>query len=426
MSGRAGVPDVVRAGPPPLGPSAWRTVPSSRWVNWMAVVGSLSLAWSVAAAWSRTWDRHQLDLAVYLLGARHLVDGHLYTVSLPSVPHLPFTYPPIAALAFGPLTVFPSQVAQLVWAAVNLASLYAIIALSLRAVVPGIHRTRLWLLALVAMGPAMLVQPVWLTFFFGQINLVLCAAVLADLTWSVRVGRRTLPRGVLLGLAAAVKLIPLVFIPFLFATRQVRAAWVSVAAFVAASFVALLVNPSVSWSYFTKYATDAQRVGGVFFISNQSLRGTVDRLDHRVVSVPLVTAASGLVLVAGILLARWAYLRSSHFLGILVCATTGMVVSPITWEHHLVWAVPILLWLALAPDRPAGGPLWALGAAIVLVWAPVLHVPSGGTNELHEHGWQLLAGNSFFGLLFAFLVGTAVLLAVRSRPAQPTGLPSAQ
>ena len=108
---------------------------------------------------------------------------------------------------------------------------------------------------------------------------------------------------------------------------------------------------------------------------------------------------------AGIALAAWAHRASSPFLGILVCATTGMVVSPITWEHHMVWAVPVLAWLALAPDRPVGGPLWAAAAAAVLVWAPLLHVPSGGDNELHEHGWQLVIGQSFFGLMVVFLVG---------------------
>lgn len=189
------------------------------------------------------------------------------------------------------------------------------------------------------------------------------------------------------------------------------------AAFAGATLLALLVNPSVTWSYFTKYATDAQRVGGVFFISNQSLRGSVDRLAHHVVSVPLVTAGEGLVLVAGIALARWAYLESSSFLGILVAATTGILVSPISWEHHLVWVVPMLAWLALAPDRPALGPAWAAAAAGILVWAPLLRVPSGGDNELHEHGWQLLIGQSFFGVLVAFLVGVTVQLALRRRRA---------
>jgi alpha-1,2-mannosyltransferase len=414
---RAGfVPDRVD-GPVERLTAAGRTAPSTRWVAVAAVVGALSAAWCLADVWGRTWHQYQLDLAVYVLGSRHLVDGHLYTVSLPTSPHLPFTYPPIAALAFVPLSALSRQAGQLVWAAVNVACLYAVLALSLRAVVPGIHRTRLALVALVAMGPSMLLDPVWLTFFFGQVNLVLCAAILADLTLVLRLGDRTLPRGVLLGICAAVKLIPLVFVPYLFVTRQFRAAWTSLAAFVGATLVAFLANPSVTWSYFTRYATDAQRVGGVFYISNQSLRGAVDRLAHHVVSVPLVTAAEGLVLVAGIALARWAFLESSSFLGILVCATTGMLVSPISWEHHLVWAVPVLAWLALAPDRPSGGPLWSVVAAGILVWAPLLRVPSGGDNELHEHGWQLLIGQSFFALMAVFLAGVAVQLTVRRRRA---------
>ena len=99
--------------------------------------------------------------------------------------------------------------------------------------VPGIDRTRLALVALWVLGPTMLLEPVWLTFYFGQINLVLCAAILADLTLELRVGGRTLPRGVLLGVSAAIKLIPLVFIPYLFLTRQFRAAWTTLATFVA-------------------------------------------------------------------------------------------------------------------------------------------------------------------------------------------------
>ncbi len=414
---RAAFVPVREDGPVERLTTAARTAPSRRWVAVVSALGAASLVWCLVDVWGRTWHQYQLDLAVYVLGAHHLVDGRLYTMSLPTPPHLPFTYPPIAALAFIPLTALSRQTGQLVWAAVNVACLYAILVLSFRAVAPGIDRERCTLVALCAMGPTMLLEPVWLTFFFGQVNLVLCLAILADLTLVLRVGDRTLPRGVLLGISAAVKLIPLVFVPYLFVTRQFRAAWTSLAAFAGATLLALLFNPSVTWSYFTKYATDAQRVGGVFFISNQSLRGAVDRLDHRVVSVPLVTTAEGLVLVAGIALAAWAYRESSSILGILVCATTGMLVSPISWEHHLVWAVPILLWLALAPDRPAGGPAWAGVGAAVLVWAPLLRVPSGGDNELHEHGWQLLIGQSFFALMAAFLVGVAVQLTLRRRRA---------
>jgi len=403
------------------GPS---TAPSARWVAGAAVLGVLSAAWLVVRVVQVTWHQPQSDLAVYLLGARHLVDGHLYSVMLPTVPHLPFTYPPLAALGFVPLAWLPHSAAQLVWAGVNVASLYAVLALSLRAALPDAHRTRVLLGALVLLSPSYLLDPVRLTFYFGQVNLVLCALLLADLTRTLRVGRWTLPRGVLVGATAAVKLVPLVFVPYLFATRQVRAAWTAVVSFGVLSLVAAAVDPSASWDYWTHYATDASRVGDPAFHLNQSLLGVVDRAAHRLVSPTLVDVAAVLLLVAGIALARWAWRDSSVFLGVLVCAATGMLVSPITWQHHAVWCVPVLVWLALGPDRPPAGPAWALAAGVLLWWSPLERGPLGVGPELHERGWTLVAGDSTFLLAVAFLVGVAVLLAVRRARTGVSGPPS--
>jgi alpha-1,2-mannosyltransferase len=394
---------------------------STRWVVVMSTLGVASLVWMAAEVWHLTWHQPQLDFSVYVMGAHHLVDGRLYTASLPTTPSLPFTYPPVAALAFGPLALLPRSVAQLAWAGVNVASLYATLVLSLRAVLPGTDRVRVALWALVLLGPSYLLDPVRLTFYFGQVNLVLCALLLADLTTTVRLGRCTLPRGVLVGVASAVKLVPLVFIPYLFVTRQVRAAWMALASFAACSLVAVSLDPATSWEYWTKYATDAARVGNPYYFLNQSLQSALDRLAHRQVSTAVIDVLGAFGLVCGIALARWAWRDSSPFLGILVAATTGLIVSPITWEHHLVWAVPVLVWLACAADRPPAGWLWAAASGVVLWWAPLQRVPSHGTDELREHGWTLVAGNSSFALLVAFLAGVAVLLAVRRRSEQRDG-----
>jgi alpha-1,2-mannosyltransferase len=391
-------------------------------VAWIlgAVSTGLAVGWAVSLAF-----RRQLDIAVYLMGAGHLLDGRLYLSSLSAAPHLPFTYPPFAALVFTPLNLMPTRPGQVVWSLVNCAALLALVWLSVRAALPDWDRRKVTLLALVLMTPAFWIEPVHLTFSFGQVNIVLAALVLLDLTGHVRIGARALPRGVLIGVAAAVKLIPLVFVPYLFLTRQTRSAWVSLGTFAGCSLLSTALDPRVSWSYWTKYATDAKRVGGVFYISNQSLRAVADRLDHRVVSTGLITAAAAVVLVAGVALAAWANRASSNLLGVLVCATTGLLVSPITWAHHLVWAVPVLIWLAWAPDRPAYGRLWAAGTAALFWWAPIWSVPSGGNRELAEHGWQLLAGNSFFAAMVVFMVGIAVLLTLRSRrgagPAEAPG-----
>jgi alpha-1,2-mannosyltransferase len=245
--------------------------------------------------------------------------------------------------------------------------------------------------------------------------------VLGDLTAHWHVGNRTLPRGVLVGIAASIKLVPLVFVPYLFVTRQTRAAWAALGTFVVCSLVTAATDPTVSWSYWTKYAVDAKRVGGVFYISNQSLRAAVDRLDHRVVSTGLITGASLVVVIVGVALAAWAFRSSSPFLGVLVCATTGLLASPITWAHHLVWVVPILIWLGCAPDRPRGGPFWAAAGAALFYWAPIWGVPNGDNQELSEHGWQLLQGNAFFFATVVFMVGVAVMLWKRRGFAVPTG-----
>jgi alpha-1,2-mannosyltransferase len=390
---------------------------------WIPIVWTVGIASTIAAiteAILQATHRLQLDMAVYLMGSRHLVDGHLYLVSLPAPPHLPFTYPPFAALAFLLLTLLSEQGAQWVWSVVSVAALFAMLWLSLRAVYPAQGKSQRVVVALVLMTPALWIEPVHLTLGFGQINIVLAALILGDLTGRVPIGSRTLPRGVLVGIAAAVKLVPLVFVPYLFLTRQTRAGWTALGTFLGCSALAAVVSPGASWSYWTKYATDAQRVGGVFYISNQSLRAVVDRLDHHVVSTGLVTGLAGVALVLGLVLATWAYRTSTSFLGLLVCATTGLIVSPITWAHHMVWAVPVLMWLIWAPDRPAGGRMWAGAGAILFWWAPIWSVPSGQNQELAEHGWQLLWGNSFFAATVVFEVGVAVML-WRRRSDQVTG-----
>ncbi len=396
------------------------------WNPALWTVGAVSAALASAGAIGLAANRLQLDMAVYLMGGRNLVNGQLYLVGLPNPPHLPFTYPPFAALVFAPLSALPESWAQLIWAVTNLVALFALVVLSLRAALPALGRRRLMQWSLVLMGPAYVMEPVRLTLSFGQVNIVLAAMVLGDLTARWRIGDRTLPRGVLVGIAASIKLVPLVFVPFLFATRQTRAAWVALGTFVACSLLTAATDPAASWSYFTKYATDAKRVGGVFYISNQSLRAVADRLDHRVVSTGLITVASVVVLIVGVALAAWAFRSSSPFLGVLVCATTGLLASPITWAHHLVWVVPILIWLVCAPDRPRGGRVWAVAGAALFLWAPIWKVPNGSNQELKEHGWQLLEGNAFFVATVVFMVGVAVMLWMRRAAALSAATPGSE
>ena len=381
-----------------------------------AVISVALLVWGVATT---AWSAFQLDLQVYLLGARHLFDGSIYAVRISLTPHLPFTYTPFAGLFFLPLTVFSFHVAKLIWLIISLAALVSLIALSLWAMRPDLDRARLWLATAVLSGPMFFLEPIKSNFHFGQINIVLGLMVFSDLVLVLRIGGRTIPRGILVGIASAVKLIPLVFVAYLFVTRQFKAACVASASFAVCTALAFAANPHASWQYWTKYAYDAKRIGSIFYLSNQSLRGALDRMAHVELSPALVTGLALVVLAAGLLLSAWAYRRSSAVLGILVAATTGMVCSPITWTHHLVWSIPILLWLALAPDRPVGGQWWSLAGAVLLWTSPMWAVSSIVTDELNENLIESLAANSFFWGMVAFLVGIAILLAHRNRRGSP-------
>ena len=92
---------------------------------------------------------------------------------------------------------------------------------------------------------------------------------------------------------------------------------------------------------------------------------------------------------------------------------TCLIVSPISWVHHMVWVVPAILWLALAPDRPRWGRPFAVATAVLFWSAPVWWVPYKNTSDLHLDPLQLVAGNSFFFAMLLFLAGAAVLVVRR-------------
>ena len=254
----------------------------------------------------------------------------------------------------------------------------------------------------------------------GQINLVLCLLITWDLATDRRIGSRTVPLGMATGLAAAIKLTPLIFVPYLIITRRARGALQCRHHFIACEAIAFLVTPGDSWTYWTKDVFDSKRAGALLYTSDQNLSSVLQRFHHGPVSVLVLVPALVVIGVGGLALAAWAHRRSSTVLGLLVCATTGLIISPITWVHHMVWVVPAIIWLAAGADRPRRGPLLAGFTAALFVAAPIWWVPTSwkvtrDPPELHQNLWQLLVGNSFLFAMLAFLAGVAVLLAFRSR-----------
>jgi alpha-1,2-mannosyltransferase len=381
----------------------------------------MSFAAAIAYGVYIALQTYEVDLGVYLrLGGKYIFTSHLYSFVLPNT-SLPFTYPPFAALLFAPWQRTFSSVGsvQTAWTMCNLAALLGVLVLSVRLVKPTLDRVSTWRLALALSLPALLLNPVLITIGFGQVNLLVTFLVMWDLLSERRIGKRQVPLGVATGLAAAVKLTPLLFVPYLLITRRWRGALNCIIAFVACELVAFLVSPTSSKAYWTKAIFKPGRAGDLTIVDNQNLWGVLDRLTHGAlpgaVMVPVLLAAAA----GGLWLGALAHRRSSPLLGVLICAATCLIVSPISWVHHMVWVVPAILWLAFAADRPRWGRVLAAVAAVLFWSAPVWWVPYKNTTDLHLDPLQLVAGNSFFIAMAIFMGGAAVLV-LRRRGASPS------
>ena len=171
---------------------------------------------AVAGVTALAFAHQQIDLATYLLGGAHAHSSNLFTVTLPA-DNLGFTYPPFSALLFAPFAHLPLRVCEVGFSWLNLAGVFALLVVSLRAVCASFDRRTIMWWSLALLVPVLLFDPVRQTFLLGQINILLAVIVAADMTLDLPI-----PRGILVGLAAAIKVTPIILIPYLFLTRQGR------------------------------------------------------------------------------------------------------------------------------------------------------------------------------------------------------------
>jgi alpha-1,2-mannosyltransferase len=135
-----------------------------------------------------------------------------------------------------------------------------------------------------------------------------------------------------------------------------------VAAGTAAALTALAaaVDRRDSWRYWTSAVWDTRRIGDPGFVWNQSLRGALLRAAHSATGgTALWIACAAVVGVGGLALAARLHASGEEVLAIGVAALTGLLVSPISWDHHWVWIVP--LGIALVAR-------WRAAAVWVGVW----------------------------------------------------------
>lgn len=380
---------------------------------------------------------YQLDLDVYRGGAQTVWDGDsLYQVKL--LGQMDYTYAPVSVVVLMPFAWMSFETARIVWSAGIIIALYLVVMLSFRA----LGRRASWplrCLGIALVAVAMLLEPVRTTIWYGQINVFLLLVILVDL---VRPEGSRL-KGVGTGLAAGIKLTPLIFLLYYAILRRWRTLGGVLAGFVLTVVVGFVFLPRESWEYWTDKILDSNRVGAPQTIGNQSLRGMIANLMHTdhpntVLWLALVVVALALGMGAAVL----AHRRGHDLLALSIVGMTSCAISPMSWGHHWVWFVPLLVIcvdLLLRADLSLVRRAWtAVGlASMILVafaWRTHFPYPMWFVNRTVSDAYftglffkegQAPAWATWFmvypynGIFLGTVITTIVVLGVIDRPGPP-------
>ncbi|HEU5004354.1 MAG TPA: glycosyltransferase 87 family protein [Actinomycetota bacterium] len=348
------------------------------------------------------------DLHVYLVAVHALLHGHSLYGAHPGL-RSGFTYPPFAALLLIPLALVPEAAAQVTWTLLTLAATGALSYLVARALPRRLGPAAAVWPALTALLLAS--KPLQSNLAFGQVSVFLALGVVADLL--ARRGRRY--QGALTGLCAALKLTPLVFVPYLWLTGRRRAAGVALGTFGAATALAGLGAPGNSRSFWGGEVFHVTRGLPLAEGGNQSIYGVLLRAGaHGAALGALWAVLSGGALVLGLWRARRACEAGQPVLGLAITGCAGILASPISWTHHELW---VLLGAAGVFTASTGADIAV--AAVILV-PMVIGLP--GAHLLGPPGrWLAANDRSVLAALVACVLPFRDLTGSRPGPTGPGG-----
>ncbi len=338
---------------------------------WVKVV----LALSVFAVWTlvalqlteRVHLGVPLDFQVYRDASLNMLHGGNTYHAHFTFAHLNFTYPPFALLLLSLLVIAPALPVLATWWLLSVIALVSLIALCLNEVTK-LRGFNLWAVAALLGGAScMCLQPLRSNMQFGQINFFLMLAVGYEL-----IRGRSKRRGILTGLAAAIKLTPLIYVLYFLLSRSRAAAWRAASAFVAAAVIAWLILPKDSATFWLHQAFSPGHKGKPTNPINQSWFGFT---GHVLAPAPELRVLAwvvlcGLTLWCGLSLTRRYVTQDRPVDALLALALTEVLVSPISWAHHWSWVVliPLVLFSRWREHR-------VMAATMVLVLAVSVIAP---------------------------------------------------
>jgi alpha-1,2-mannosyltransferase len=354
------------------------------------------------------WQPSTIDLQVYVYAVKDMLAGKDIFATTTPFWNLYFIYPPIAAILLTPMAFGPYVFWQVVWAGG--------LVWAQQSVLKRCGAPRGWKLGLIGIAVLLAMEPIRTTLGYGQVNTILMALVIADLLPDPPEQPRRTPQGILIGLAAAIKLTPLLFVIFMFLIEKRRAAITAIISFVVFTAVGAILLFRETVVFFGGLSGGETRTASPLYAGNQSLLGVFFRLADTSRTTTMVgLAVAGVLAVLGCLVAaHWWHNNETVFAVALVGLTTCLA-SPLSWTHHYVWILPMGMAVL-----SSGVPRWArcLGGFWVIwvsVCLPLAVLPYAGGRERQFDLLQQLVANLGPILGVILVIGLACQLVVTTR-----------
>jgi alpha-1,2-mannosyltransferase len=359
------------------------------------------------------WAPSTIDLQVYVYAVKDMLAGKDVFATTTPFWSLYFIYPPIAAILMTPLAFGPYVFWQVVWTG---GLVWAQQSVLKRGGAP-----RGWKLGLLGIAVLLAVEPIRTTLGYGQVNTLLMALVIADLLPDPPDQPRRIPQGTLIGLAAAIKLTPALFVIFMFLIGKRRAAITAIISFAVFTGIGAILLFGETVVFFSGLSGGDTRTASPLYTGNQSLLGVFFRLgDSSRITTLLGLAVAGLLAVLGCLIAASWWRSNEKVFAVAIVGLTTCLASPLSWTHHYVWILPMAM-AVLSPGVPRWaryvGGLWVVWVCVCL---PLAVLPYGGGLERQFDLLQQLVANLGPMLGVILLIGLAWQLVVTTRlqPAQ--------
>jgi alpha-1,2-mannosyltransferase len=303
----------------------------------------------------------------------------------------PFLYPPFAALIMLPAQAIPLGSVETAWILIQMAMTVVLVLLMIR----GANWTGQRAVPAVAWALFLLSAPVMYDINLGQISLPIVLLVLVDVI--------VLPprwRGTLIGIAGAIKLTPMFFVPYFLVTRQWRAAINASAAFGVSTLIGVVALPHESFRYWTSVVFNSRRIPNLGSPRNLTILG-----DLKMWQVPdgVQGPLWGFLAVSVAVLSLWAgwrhYRAGEPVAAAIVIGIATTAIGPIAWNHHLVWLVVAGVSMVLSGTRRTSVLGWVLLTVSTLpspIWPreedPVMWRQLAGMIPLMLTVWFSVAG----------------------------------